>query len=189
MTKVWQDAGDFERIRPESITINLQRRINGGDWETVQTVQMTGEGDVWYYSFNRLANVNGNGRLYQYRVREESVEGYSVEYNGYTITNVHAVVTPTPEPTPEPTPTAEPTPDPTATPLPTPVMPDVTPDRAVGMQYVDGEWLWIDDLGVPLGVVAQTGDNDNLAAVLGGMALLMVLAGVLALTIYRKQKR
>ena len=155
-------------------------------WEqnaTVQRIELTGEGDTWTYTFRRLPTMDAYGQLYQYRVREEEVDGYTVQYNGYTITNIHAAVTPTPEPTPEPTPT------PTPTPLPTPQIAGPTPERAVGMRYIDGEWFWIDDSGVPLGVVAQTGDSDNLTAVLLGLVVLVVLAGVLAITIIKKEKK
>lgn len=176
---------NYDQIRPETVTIHLQRRVNGGDFETVETIALSGEGDTWVYTFRGLPTMDSRGRLYQYRVREEEVEGYAVAYNGTTITNSHAAVTPTPEPTPEPTPT------PTFTPLPEytpPVVAGPTPDRAVGMRYVDGEWIWFDDMGVPLGVVAQTGDYDNLVAALAGVALLLTLAGVLAVRIIRKEK-
>ena len=183
VTKVWQDFEDYDQIRPEAVTINLQRRVAGGSFDTVQRIELTGEGDTWTYTFRRLPTMDAYGQLYQYRVREEEVDGYTVQYNGYTITNIHAAVTPTPEPTPEPTPT------PTPTPLPTPQIAGPTPERAVGMRYIDGEWFWIDDSGVPLGVVAQTGDSDNLTAVLLGLVVLVVLAGVLAITIIKKEKK
>lgn len=173
VTKRWEDANDAEGIRPASITVSLERSVAGGAYEAVNTIRMTGEGNTWTYTFDQLPARDDQGRRYQYRVREDAVTGYAVQYDGNTITNIHVAVTPTPE----------------GTPMPTPVVVGPTPPGAKGMKYVDGEWLWIDDLGVPLGVVAQTGDNDNLPAVLGGMAALLVIAGMLVLMIARKKNR
>ena len=155
------------------MTVELQSRVAGGEYQTVQTVELTGTGNTWTYTFEDMPVRNESGREYQYRVREEPVDGYAVQYDEYTITNTHIVVTPTPE----------------ITPLPTPRFVGPKPERAVGMKFQDGEWIWIDDLGVPLGVVAQTGDNDNLPAVLGSMAMLLVIACMLVLMIIRKKKR
>ena len=155
------------------MTIHLERRVAGGEYETVDTIEMTGEGDTWTYTFQELPVRSENGLRYQYRVREEEVEGYSVQYDGYNITNVHVVATPTPE----------------ITPIPTPTNVGPKPEHAVGMKYVDGEWVWIDDMGVPLGVVAITGDNDNLTAVLIGMALFLVGACGLAVALVRRRKK
>ncbi len=173
VTKKWQDLDDYDEIRPEAVTIHLERRVAGGEYETVDTIEMTGEGDTWTYTFQELPVRSEKGLRYQYRVREEEVEGYTVEYDGYSITNVHVVVTPTPE----------------ITPLPTPTNVGPKPERAVGMKFQDGEWIWIDDMGVPLGVVAVTGDSDNLTAVLVGMALFLAGACGLAFTIVGKGKR
>ena len=173
VTKQWQDMDDYDELRPESVTIHLERRTADGEYETVDTIEMTGEGNTWTYTFQGLPTRNDAGVRYQYRVREEEVEGYAVQYNGYIVTNVHVVVTPTPE----------------ITPLPTPTNVGPKPERAVGMKYEDGEWIWIDDMGVPLGVVAITGDDDNLTAVLVGMALFLVGACGLVFTLVRKGKK
>jgi len=173
VTKQWQDADDADQIRPATVTVHLERRLAGGEYENVATVALTGTGNTWTYTFDSLPATNERGQRYQYRVREDEVDGYAVQYDGYTITNIHVAVTPTPE----------------GTPMPTPVVVGPTPPGAKGMRYEDGEWIWIDDLGVPLGVVAQTGDNDNLPAVLGGMAVLLVIAGMLVLMIARKKRK
>jgi len=173
VTKQWQDMDDYEELRPESVTIHLERSVNNGEYEIVDTIELTGEGNTWTHTFQGLPARNDAGVRYQYRVREEEVEGYAVQYDGYNITNVHVVVTPTPE----------------ITPLPTPTNVGPKPERAVGMKYEDGEWIWIDDMGVPLGVVAITGDDDNLTAVLVGMVLFLVGACGLIFTLVRKGKK
>ncbi len=173
VTKQWQDMDDYDEIRPESVTIHLERRTADGEYETIDTVELTGDGNTWRYTFQSLPARDDDGLRYQYRVREEEVEGYSVQYDGYNITNVHVVATPTPE----------------MSPIPTPTNVGPKPEHAVGMKYVDGEWVWIDDMGVPLGVVAITGDNDNLTAVLIGMALFLVGACGLAVALVRRRKK
>ncbi len=186
--KVWDDMDNYDGIRPESVEITLQRRSTGRAYETVETITVTGDGDEWAFIFEHMPEFDERFERYQYRVVETPVEGYTANVNGYTITNVHAAVTPTPVPTPEPTPTPTPTPEPTPTPLPERFYNEMPP-RAVTIRYVDGEWIYIDDFGVPLGLVGQTGDDDNLAAVFAGMAVLLMMAGALAFVIVRKEKR
>lgn len=186
--KVWDDMDNYDGIRPSSVEITLQRRSAGRGYETVQTITVTGEGDEWAFIFEHMPEFDERFERYQYRVVETPVEGYTAQTNGYTITNVHAAETPTPEPTPEPTPTPTPTPEPTPTPLPQRFYEEMPP-RATRIRYVDGEWIYIDDFGVPLGLVGQTGDDDNLLAVFAGMAVLLVMAGVLAVVIVRKERK
>lgn len=180
--KVWNDFDDYDGIRPTSVEIMLQRRSAGTGYETVQTITVTGEGNEWSFVFEHMPEFDERFERYQYRVVENPVEGYTAQTNGYTITNIHVALTPTPEPTPTPTP------EPTPTPLPERFYNEMPP-RATRIRYVDGEWIYIDDFGVPLGLVGQTGDDDNLVAVFAGMAVLLVMAGVLAVVIVRKERK
>ena len=70
--KLWADATAPAGSRPESITIELYAN---GELAASQTV--TGEGDVWNYSFDGLAKYDGQGREIVYTVAETPVEGYA----------------------------------------------------------------------------------------------------------------
>ena len=175
VTKQWEDLDDYDAIRPKTIIIHLQRQETNGAYETVMSIELSGEGNTWTFLFRDLLSTDEEGNLYNYRVVEEPVAGYTTTYDGFTITNVHEVVTPAPE-------------EPTATPLPFKPA-DTPPPNAVGFTLRDGKWVWIDDQGVALGVVAQTGDSDNLGATLGGMLALLLAAGALTAGILKKKRK
>lgn len=44
VTKQWQDMDDYDELRPESVTIHLERRTADGEYETVDTIEMDGRG-------------------------------------------------------------------------------------------------------------------------------------------------
>ncbi len=80
--KVWDDDSNTHRTRPASITVQLLR--NG---EQINMASMTGTGDTWSFTFSNLPAVDQNGTPYNYLARELSVNGYTTELNGTTITN------------------------------------------------------------------------------------------------------
>ncbi|MGN5654013.1 Cna B-type domain-containing protein, partial [Bacillus sp. Brlt_9] len=41
----------------------------------------------WKYAFTDLAAYDGEGKAYKYEVKEQPVDGYQTEVNGYNITN------------------------------------------------------------------------------------------------------
>lgn len=54
--------------------------------------------------------------------------------------------------------------------------------------YVDGEWIYLDDYGVPLGTLPQTGDESDLQ-LYGCVGMLMLAcAAAMGLMLYRRRK-
>ena len=90
VTKTWDDSDDNDKIRPDSVTVNL---MNGN--ETVETVELS-EDNKWTYTFN-VPQFDDKAEI-AYTVEEKEVEGYTTEINGtledgFVITNTHAVET------------------------------------------------------------------------------------------------
>ena len=82
-SKTWTDNNDQDGKRPESITINLL-----ADGTKVATKTVT-EADGWKWSFTDL-DKNADGKAIVYTITEDEVDGYSVSYDGYNVTNIHA---------------------------------------------------------------------------------------------------
>ena len=79
-TKQWLD--DNSDQRPDNITVELLQ--NG---EVVDTKEVSAETD-WNYAFNNLDQYDASGKLYEYSVQEQSVEGYQTLIDDYDITNL-----------------------------------------------------------------------------------------------------
>ena len=79
-TKTWKDVNNQDGKRPSSITVNLL-----ADGVKVDSVTVT-EKDGWKYSFTNLPKFQ-DGIEIEYTVTEDTVEGYSVEIQGYDIIN------------------------------------------------------------------------------------------------------
>lgn len=79
-TKTWDDANNQDGKRPEKITVRLH--ANGKE---VATATVTAETE-WKYTFTDLPK-NEAGEPIVYTVTEDAVEGYTVSYDGYNITN------------------------------------------------------------------------------------------------------
>src|SRR5699024_4789241 len=79
-TKIWNDAGNQDGKRPDSITVHLL--ANG---EEVAEAKVDEE-DEWKYSFTDLPKFK-NGEEINYTVQEDGVEDYSTEIDGMDITN------------------------------------------------------------------------------------------------------
>ena len=88
VTKVWEDAGNQDGIRPDSITVKL---LANGE-EAGEAV--LDEDNDWTYTWTGLDKFN-EGEEIEYTVSEEPVEGYDepvitgTQADGYTITNSH----------------------------------------------------------------------------------------------------
>ena len=80
--KVWKDAEDQDGKRPESITVRLL-----ADNKEVAVQELTAE-TGWKHTFENLPKYAG-GRQITYAVQEDSIENYTTEVNGFTITNTH----------------------------------------------------------------------------------------------------
>lgn len=86
--KTWNDNEDEDGIRPDSITINLL--ANGKVTDKTKTT----EADEWTYSFDNLPKYDENGVEIKYTIAEVVPDGYTVEYDGYDLTNTHEPNTP-----------------------------------------------------------------------------------------------
>ncbi len=86
--KVWDDKGNADGIRPDSITVNLL--ANGEKVDSMEVIEDT----YWIWSFNDLDKYDEEGNEIEYTVDEDDVKNYTSEItgdqdNGYKITNTH----------------------------------------------------------------------------------------------------
>ena len=176
--KVWQDNRDSAGIRPQAITIKLYRKLTTDaeypERELV-SVAISGQGDEWRFTFRNMPRFTESGEEYEYMVREEVVTGYSTIYQNNAIVNVRET----------PVPGTSPSPKPRTTPIP-----NVTPrpDNPTALVYVDGEWIYLDDYGVPLGILPQTGDESDLLLYACVGMLMLASAAAMGLMLYRRRK-
>lgn len=176
--KVWQDNRDSAGIRPQAITIKLYRKLTTDaeypERELV-SVAISGQGDEWRFAFRNMPRFTESGEEYEYMVREEAVTGYSTIYQNNAIVNVRET----------PVPGTSPSPKPRTTPIP-----NVTPrpDNPTALIYVDGEWIYLDDYGVPLGILPQTGDESDLLLYACVGMLMLASAAAMGLMLYRRRK-
>ncbi|MBE5794674.1 MAG: Cna B-type domain-containing protein, partial [Clostridiales bacterium] len=95
-TKTWVDYDNYDRLRPENLTITLL--ADGSPAEdadgNVMTKTISGEGNVWEYSFENLPKYDGNREI-KYTVSEETVDGYVLSRgeSEYDLINTHTPVT------------------------------------------------------------------------------------------------
>ncbi|MED1463599.1 Cna B-type domain-containing protein [Bacillus paramycoides] len=78
-TKTWKD--DNATDRPEMIKVDLLQ--NG---KVIATQEVSKASD-WKYAFTDLAAYDAEGKAYKYEVKEQPVDGYKSEVQGYDITN------------------------------------------------------------------------------------------------------
>ena len=87
--KIWKDGDDQDGIRPKEIEVILYAN---GDPIQNKTVKPDAKGD-WNYKFDDLPKYDNQGKLINYTVKEEPVQGYTTTYEktycGYNITNEH----------------------------------------------------------------------------------------------------
>lgn len=79
--KEWDDDGDADGVRPESVVVRLKR--DGAEVAQARVSADTG----WRYSFENQPADDGYGNIYAYTVREDSVGGYFARVKGTTIVN------------------------------------------------------------------------------------------------------
>ncbi|MDE5966808.1 MAG: Cna B-type domain-containing protein, partial [Lachnospiraceae bacterium] len=97
--KIWDDSNNSDGNRPESVTIALEQKQEGGDWAKVpgKVAEVKGSGasaaDL-IYTFDDLPKYDENGVAYEYRVVEDDVP-LNYECSGgtkadkYNITNTY----------------------------------------------------------------------------------------------------
>ncbi len=83
VTKTWLDNGNAYGTRPDTLTLTLYRRIEGGAEVVVREVTPPAESwtkdeetDTWTYTFADLPIADKDGNWYIYRVAETVPEGY-----------------------------------------------------------------------------------------------------------------
>ena len=176
--KVWDDGGNSAGLRPQAITLSLYRKYadeSAYPEKPMVSVAISGEGDEWRFAFRGLPHFDADGRMYEYAVREAEVTGYFALYEDGTIINARE--TPVPGTTPSPAPRVTP-------------IPNVTPrpDNPTSLKYVDGEWVYLDDYGVPLGILPQTGDESNLLLYASVGLLMLFCAAAMGVVLYRRRR-
>lgn len=82
--KTWEDNGNQDGIRPESITINLLANGEKIDSKIVEEV------NDWTWSFTDLPEYAGGEKIV-YTITEEAVDGYTTKVEGYNVINTHEV--------------------------------------------------------------------------------------------------
>ena len=85
VTKVWEDNGDQDGKRPDSVKFT----VTGSDGKTYE-VELSGEGDTWTADVEVEKNQNTRA-LVTFTVDEEDVDGYekSIDNDTLTITNTY----------------------------------------------------------------------------------------------------
>ncbi|MGR5986380.1 Cna B-type domain-containing protein [Bacillus sanguinis] len=78
-TKTWKDNNSPDR--PSVVKVDLLQ--NG---KVIDTKEVTAKTN-WMYTFERLQVYDADGVAYIYTVKEQPVDGYQTEVNGYDITN------------------------------------------------------------------------------------------------------
>src|SRR5699024_10227545 len=88
VVKAWDDAGNQDGLRPESVTVKLL--ANGED--TGKTIELNAANN-WQADFTKL-DIYANGEKIEYTIEEKPVEGYEVDQkgtaeDGFVLTNIH----------------------------------------------------------------------------------------------------
>ena len=88
LTKYWVDNNAVSK-RPETVTVDIYRRVQGTEsWGTVyKTVTLSSDDNGnWgtVVPLERFVDNDESNGIYEYRIAEETVEGYRVSYHGGT---------------------------------------------------------------------------------------------------------
>ncbi len=83
VTKTWEDDGNAQNTRPESITVNL---LANGKKEGFAVITPDADGQ-WKHTFTGLPKFDAENNEIRYTVEEEPVDGYEATYEGSNITN------------------------------------------------------------------------------------------------------
>lgn len=161
VVKIWNDAGDRDRIRPATITVRLL--ANGTEVARATLSAQT----TWSHTFDDLF-IKADGKEITYTVTEDTVARYTTQITGtryaYTITNTYVPNDPPPETPPTP-------PEPPAPPTP----PPVEQGQVLGARRTDAEAV----LGARRGKTGEKSQENRLMTMIasGAMAMLMAVAG------------
>lgn len=90
VTKTWVDFDNTYETRPDTIDLDLYKKVNGADVKVdKEPVRADSDSDpnTWEYKFTDLPKYDENGALIEYTITEADVPGYTKEVDGYTVTN------------------------------------------------------------------------------------------------------
>lgn len=85
-SKTWADSNNQDGIRPASVTINLL-----ADGKVVAQAVANAENN-WSWNFSGMPKYS-EGKLIEYTITENAVDGYTAEINGFSVTNTHVTET------------------------------------------------------------------------------------------------
>ena len=87
--KVWNDSDNQDGIRPEKITVILNKTVTGNTTKVAENIVEEDETGNWTFTFENLPKYE-NGKEISYTLEEVDVNGYTSEIKDYKITNTHA---------------------------------------------------------------------------------------------------
>ena len=88
VTKVWADSNNLANMRPNFITLILMDGALEVRRETLSEKNATSNPNIWEYIFRDLpVYFEDTDRVIDYTVREEAIENYETEIDGYTVTD------------------------------------------------------------------------------------------------------
>ncbi|MBQ3155856.1 MAG: Cna B-type domain-containing protein [Clostridia bacterium] len=85
--KTWEDNNNQDGKRPASITVNLLKSVDGGEFTVDRSSQVTAA-NSWKWHFVNLPKYEG-GKLITYKVEEVVPAGYTAVYTENGITNTY----------------------------------------------------------------------------------------------------
>lgn len=86
--KVWDDGDNQDGIRPEKITVILNKTVAGNTTKVAENIVEEDEIGNWTFTFENLPKYE-NGKEICYTLEEVDVNGYTGEIKDYKITNTH----------------------------------------------------------------------------------------------------
>lgn len=191
--KVWEDKGDTKK-RPESITVQLQKKVDGG-WEPYPDGEIElKEDNGWSGKYENIPSIDKGARI-EYQVIELSVpSGYEskpkvtkeMDEDGYTFTITNTLKKQTEEKKEDPTPAPE---EESSEPSESvPSAPDPKSETETLPQFFPGE----NDTITPnqegyLGVINTGDDSLSLAALY--LVLIGASTGILVFAAVRRRRR
>ncbi|MFC2798412.1 MAG: Cna B-type domain-containing protein [Streptococcus halitosis] len=99
VTKVWKDANNQDGKRPESVTVQLYKKVGNADPVAVEGKKLTltakdkTDANTWVASFTNLPQYEA-GKEITYSIKEVDVPaGYKASVTGQVVTNTHDIET------------------------------------------------------------------------------------------------
>ena len=87
--KVWVDGDNQDGIRPEKITVILNKTVAGNTTKVAENIVKADETGNWTFTFENLPKYENETEII-YTLEEVDVNGYTSKIKDYKITNTHA---------------------------------------------------------------------------------------------------